>query len=176
MPLNWTPKIFYWSCGLFKTVCVETVLAGTQCDATNLRSCFCTNEILQAKVSICVLAECTYQEQVGNAPFQSPSSRKSTGWMLICIVASNLQASTCEGVPQPSRSNEIIHTITILSAFTFPILCLRCISRWSITRRLWWDDWMAVLAGVRSPLQQRWMYLTDTNELYADCDSYLGYL
>jgi hypothetical protein len=95
--------------------------------------------------------------------------------MLTCAVASNLQAIICKGVPQPSRSNEIIHTIVILSVFTFPILCLRCFSRWSITRQLWWDDWMAVLAGVRPPLQQHWMYLTDTNELDADCDSYLGY-
>ncbi|KAH8756854.1 hypothetical protein BGZ57DRAFT_772220, partial [Hyaloscypha finlandica] len=113
--------------------CLETALASTQCDTTNLQSCFCTNEILQANVSICVLTECNYREQV---------------------VASNLQAIICEGVPQPSRSNEIIHTIIVLSAFTFPILCLRCFSRWSITRQLWWDDWMAVLAGVRSPLQQ----------------------
>ena len=94
---------------------------------------------------------------------------------MTCVDATNLQASTCEGVPQPSRSDEIIRTMIALSAITFPILGLRCFSRWSIARQLWWDDWMAILAGVRSSLQQRWIYLINTNDLCVDCVAYLGY-
>jgi hypothetical protein len=43
---------------------------------------------------------------------------------------------------------EIIRTEIILATFTFPIVILRLVSRVWIAHRLWWDDWMVVLATV----------------------------
>jgi len=63
------------------------------------------------------------------------------------VAADILQNQICAGVPQPSRSAEIVRDSIIIAAFTFPIIVLRIVSRVWVTQRMWWDDWMVVLAA-----------------------------
>ena len=65
------------------------------------------------------------------------------------VVATQIsQDEICLGVPYPSRQVEIIRAEIILAAFAFPIVGLRLISRIWVAHRLWWDDWMIILATV----------------------------
>jgi hypothetical protein len=59
-----------------------------------------------------------------------------------------LQNEICSGVLYPSRKVEIIRAEIILAGFTFPIIILRLISRVWVAHRLWWDDWMVIIAAV----------------------------
>ena len=61
--------------------------------------------------------------------------------------ASVSQSIICKGVPQPSRSTEIIRAIIILSAFAFPVILLRIFAR-RMVAEIWWDDWVIIGAGV----------------------------
>lgn len=65
-----------------------------------------------------------------------------------CVGAAQLETNLCAAYPKESRSNEVKIIAIALSVITFPVVALRCISRWMITRRLWWDDWTAVVATV----------------------------
>jgi len=58
-----------------------------------------------------------------------------------------LQNGICAGVPQPSRSAEIVRDSVIIAAVTFPIIILRIISRVWVTQEVWWDDWMIMIAA-----------------------------
>jgi hypothetical protein len=58
------------------------------------------------------------------------------------------QNDICEGVPQPSRSAEIIRDMIIIAGITFPVILLRFISRSLVSSRLWWDDLTIALAAV----------------------------
>lgn len=53
----------------------------------------------------------------------------------------------CKGVPQQSRSGEVIRVSIIVAAFGFPMVILRLISRY-ISTNIWWDDWAVIAAGV----------------------------
>lgn len=64
------------------------------------------------------------------------------------VGAASLETSLCAAYPKESRSHEVKTIAIVLSVITFPVVALRCISRWMITRRLWWDDWTAVFATV----------------------------
>jgi hypothetical protein len=44
----------------------------------------------------------------------------------------------------------VIRTCAIVSAIAFPIVVLRYLSRRVISTYIWWDDWFAVIAVVRS--------------------------
>ncbi|KFZ14683.1 hypothetical protein V501_03119 [Pseudogymnoascus sp. VKM F-4519 (FW-2642)] len=58
------------------------------------------------------------------------------------------QDEICEGVPQPSRSAEVIKKITIIAAVTFPIIILRFLSRSLVSNKLELDDWAVAVAGI----------------------------
>lgn len=60
--------------------------------------------------------------------------------------AANVENGLCASTPKESRSSEVRRDAIILSAVTYPIVVLRCYSRWYVTHRLWWDDWAAVIA------------------------------
>ncbi|KAH8594470.1 hypothetical protein B0O99DRAFT_672908 [Bisporella sp. PMI_857] len=53
----------------------------------------------------------------------------------------------CNGVPQPSRSAELIRTTIIISALTFPTIALRLFSRYKLSR-IWVDDWFILASGI----------------------------
>lgn len=62
------------------------------------------------------------------------------------------QDGICTGIPQPSRSAEIIRDIVIIAAITFPIILLRFISRNLVSSKLGWDDWVIGIAAVGNEL------------------------
>jgi hypothetical protein len=49
----------------------------------------------------------------------------------------------CNGVPQPSRSKEIIWVAIVSTAITFPVIFIRMTSRYMVAG-FWWDDWVVV--------------------------------
>lgn len=64
------------------------------------------------------------------------------------VAATILQDDLCKGVPQPSRSHDIVRATIIVTIFTYFFFTLRCISRYMVARRLWWDDWCLISAVV----------------------------
>jgi len=115
------------------------------CPLIDVRSCMCTNVTLQSQLFLCVQANCTYPEQL------SKSHVSSSRYHILRQTATTTltQDSICIGVPQPSRSAEIIRIAIIVTAFTFPIIILRIVSRYTLTR-LWWDDFIIIITAVSS--------------------------
>ncbi|KAE9374985.1 hypothetical protein N431DRAFT_335608, partial [Stipitochalara longipes BDJ] len=108
--------------------CTLATLELSGCQLADIQQCLCTNNTLMTELGVCVLDKCDYADQ---------------------IVASDiLRNELCAGVPQPSRSTEIIRDSIIIATFTFPIIILRLISRVWITRKVWWDDWAVIVAAV----------------------------
>jgi hypothetical protein len=68
------------------------------------------------------------------------------------VAAEILQNDLCSGVPQESRSAEIVRDMGIIAAFTFPFIILRLISRVWVTKRVWWDDWAVIFAAASTSL------------------------
>lgn len=56
----------------------------------------------------------------------------------------------CTGIPVPSRNKEILNTVAILAAITYPIVALRYYQRWTIAQQGWLDDWIALITCVSS--------------------------
>ncbi|KAK1702386.1 hypothetical protein BDP67DRAFT_496971 [Colletotrichum lupini] len=71
---------------------------------------------------------------------------QSVAGLLTQIPNCALETSLCDAYPKESRSNEVKTIAIALSVITFPVVALRCISRWKITNKLWWDDWTAIFA------------------------------
>ncbi|CZR50131.1 uncharacterized protein PAC_00003 [Phialocephala subalpina] len=90
---------------------------------------------MQRNLAICIMGGCNVTEQA-----------------LATTVA---QDDICEGIPTPSRSWEIIQCVAVISAITFPIIALRFLSRYLISKRLWWDDWMIVLCAVGTSSREK---------------------
>ncbi|GKT97107.1 integral membrane protein [Colletotrichum tofieldiae] len=105
-------------------------LSNGNCSLTStatVADCLCPDIPLQSALSTCVQLNCPLQDQARTA---------------------QLETSLCAAYPKESRSNEVKTVAIALSVITFPAVALRCISRWKTTHRLWWDDWMAVLATI----------------------------
>ncbi|CZT52440.1 uncharacterized protein RSE6_13775 [Rhynchosporium secalis] len=108
--------------------CTITTLSAAGCTLTDVQNCLCTNMTLQLQLANCVYKSCNFTEQQ--------------------TAAHILQDQLCLGVPPlESRETEIIRGQYLLAAFTFPIVILRMISRIWVARRVWWDDWMVVIAA-----------------------------
>jgi hypothetical protein len=54
----------------------------------------------------------------------------------------------CVAYPKESRSNEVKITAVVCIVITTVIVILRSLARLTVTSRLWWDDWMILLATV----------------------------
>ncbi|KFY10024.1 hypothetical protein V492_05243 [Pseudogymnoascus sp. VKM F-4246] len=106
--------------------CSVATLKEAACELLDVRNCLCTNPPLQTKLSMCVVESCKREDQAAAT--------------LI------MQNKICVGIPQTSRSEEIIRDVIIISAVTFPIIALRFFSRSLVSKKLWLDDW-AVLAA-----------------------------
>lgn len=71
-----------------------------------------------------------------------------------CISAvATISKQLCTGYPIESRSREVKTAAIACAALAFPIVALRCVARWMVTKKLWLDDWTAVMATVRSILR-----------------------
>ncbi|OLN85391.1 hypothetical protein CCHL11_07980 [Colletotrichum chlorophyti] len=108
--------------------CITQGLNDGNCNLTSVATiagCLCPNIKLQSDLSTCVQLKCHFEDQAR---------------------AAQVETSLCEAYPKESRSHEVKAVAIALSVITFPVVALRCISRWMITNRLWWDDWTAVFA------------------------------
>ncbi|KAK1990411.1 hypothetical protein LX36DRAFT_686034 [Colletotrichum falcatum] len=97
------------------------------CSLAALAGCLCPNTTLRAYLSQCVQESCSYEDQVAS-----------------------LEASQdlCQGYPIPQRQDEIRITGIVLPIVSVVIVALRYVSRSVVAKRLWWDDWTALMAAV----------------------------
>ncbi|TDZ33059.1 Satratoxin biosynthesis SC1 cluster protein 4 [Colletotrichum spinosum] len=110
--------------------CLTQGLQAGNCNLTSIvtvSECVCPDIKLQSDLSTCVQLNCHIEDQ----------NR-----------AAQLETTLCVAFPKESRSQEVKNIAIALSVMTFPVVALRCISRWKTTNRLWWDDWTAVFATV----------------------------
>lgn len=90
--------------------------------------------------------------------------RLDFGLKLIYAVATIvLQTGICNGIPQPSRSAEVIRDVIIIASVTFPMIALRFFSRRLVSNKLWLDDWAIVVATVRLPEIQPAVFINKLN-------------
>jgi len=71
-----------------------------------------------------------------------------TGTILTIAALVEISSWLCDGYPIPSRSNEMKNAATVLLSVIVTFIILRLCSRFMIARKLWWDDWTIILAGV----------------------------
>ncbi|KAH7249541.1 hypothetical protein B0J15DRAFT_58510 [Fusarium solani] len=107
--------------------CLVKGLENGNCTLTAISECMCTNITVQAELSECVQLSCPFKDQA---------------------VASTLSNQICVGYPIESRAQQIKAAAIACAAVTFPIVILRCVARLMVTKRLWWDDWTALVATV----------------------------
>ncbi|OHE91054.1 hypothetical protein CORC01_13642 [Colletotrichum orchidophilum] len=92
---------------------------------STVANCLCIDVGLQADLSSCVRLKCSFEDQKH---------------------AAQVEAELCVAFPKPSRREEARAVALSLSIIAFAIVGLRCVSRYLIDRRLWWDDWMIIAA------------------------------
>ncbi|PVH74150.1 hypothetical protein DL98DRAFT_519467 [Cadophora sp. DSE1049] len=108
--------------------CVAKALpSSASSDIAPLKDVICRNVTLLSTLSICVQTSCQFQDQ---------------------ITVSEIQKELCQGIPIESRSTEITLLVAIFSGVTFPIAGLKFYTRWSMSQRLDWDDYAALVATV----------------------------
>ncbi|KAF6813865.1 integral membrane protein [Colletotrichum plurivorum] len=96
-----------------------------QCSMTNLTDCVCTNVPLQAGVSQCAQTSCEFSDQYDTA-----------------LVSQEL----CQGYPVVSRRRYSRIFSIALPTISATVVGLRCLARYTVTQKLWWDDWSALIA------------------------------
>ncbi|KAK2059767.1 integral membrane protein [Colletotrichum caudatum] len=101
------------------------------CSVTDAANCVCTNNTLQAQMSRCIQTSCVYADRMAIA-------RGSRG--------------LCRGYPIEDRRHLIRTSSIALPIVTFVIFLMRCLSRFMVAKKLWWDDWTALMAMVANPL------------------------
>jgi hypothetical protein len=60
--------------------------------------------------------------------------------------AATLLGGLCAEYPIESRSTEVKVAIIACLVMTLVVVALRCIARWMVSNRLWWDDWTTLIA------------------------------
>ncbi|WAO89006.1 CFEM domain-containing protein [Fusarium falciforme] len=109
--------------------CLVKGLENGNCTLTAISECMCTNITVQAELSECVQLSCPFKDQA---------------------VASTLSNQICVGYPIESRAQQVKAAAIACAAVTFPIVILRCVARLMVTKRLWWDDWTALVATTQN--------------------------
>ncbi|KAI1340337.1 hypothetical protein F5Y15DRAFT_54756 [Xylariaceae sp. FL0016] len=110
--------------------CVLTGVQSASCSMTDielLTDCMCTNITLQSDLSTCVQTSCGFDNQV---------------------LAVNLQSALCASYPKQSRSHEILTAAALTLCLSIPIVIARGAARIHLTKQLWWDDWMCLIAEI----------------------------
>ncbi|KAF6796956.1 integral membrane protein [Colletotrichum sojae] len=125
-----------------------------QCSMTNLTDCVCTNVPLQAGVSQCVQTSCEFSDQygtdLGSASFSS-WHRDSTRLLTSNVDTALVSQELCRGYPTQSRRRYSRVFSIALPTISATIVGLRCWARYTVTQKLWWDDWSALVALVSQP-------------------------
>ena len=73
-----------------------------------------------------------------------------------CTAVTAASASLCAGQPFPDRSGQLKAIAISCFVITALLVGLRFYSRYCITRRLWHDDWMILVAIVSLMFMARW--------------------
>ncbi|KAH7304442.1 hypothetical protein B0I35DRAFT_329575, partial [Stachybotrys elegans] len=107
-----------------------SVMIGGNCSLTSVQvasDCICANQAFQADLSSCVQLACPFADQAQ---------------------AATLLGGLCADYPIESRSTEVKVAIVSCLVLTLVIVVLRCIARWTVSNRLWWDDWTTIVATI----------------------------
>ncbi|KAG9252570.1 uncharacterized protein F5Z01DRAFT_690857 [Emericellopsis atlantica] len=102
--------------------------SSASCSLTSVKvasDCICPNQTLQADLSACVQLACPFADQA---------------------TATTLLGGLCAGYPVESRSTEVKVAIIACLVLTLFIVVMRCVARLTVSNRLWWDDWITILA------------------------------
>ncbi|KAL6401424.1 hypothetical protein AUP68_15294 [Ilyonectria robusta] len=107
--------------------CLALIFQNGDCTLAGLPGCLCSSVPIQANVSACVQLSCAFKDQT---------------------TVATISKQLCTGYPIESRSREVKTAAIACAALAFPIVALRCVARWMVTKKLWLDDWTAVMATV----------------------------
>lgn len=110
--------------------CVIEDLTEAQCPMTDLASlsdCVCLDTTLMSGLSRCIQTSCAYDDQ---------------------LIASSAANSLCAAYPKESRVRDVQIAAIVTMALVVPIVLARCAARVQITKKLWLDDWTALLGMV----------------------------
>jgi hypothetical protein len=103
--------------------CILPVLLDMECSHSNLTafsSCVCLNLVAESKMANCVVRNCNYSE---------------------LVKVEKAQYELCYGQPKPSRSGSILAATIALACLVIIFVGLRFWSRYTISKKFWWDDW-----------------------------------
>ncbi|KAI1842862.1 hypothetical protein JX266_010880 [Neoarthrinium moseri] len=107
--------------------CVVSNLQSAACpltDITLLSDCVCRNTTLLSGVSVCTQTSCPFSDQ---------------------ILASQAANNLCEAYPKESRTRDVQIASIVTLALALPTVLARCAARLQFTKKLWLDDWTALL-------------------------------
>ncbi|KAH8663247.1 hypothetical protein BGZ61DRAFT_462788 [Ilyonectria robusta] len=107
--------------------CLALIFQNGDCTLAGLPGCLCSSVPIQANVSACVQLSCAFKDQT---------------------TVATISKQLCTGYPIESQSREVKTAAIACAALAFPIVALRCVARWMVTKKLWLDDWTAVMATV----------------------------
>ncbi|KAE9373711.1 hypothetical protein N431DRAFT_465988 [Stipitochalara longipes BDJ] len=105
--------------------CLVEGVTASGCSPTNT-SCICGNNTLQTNLVGCAQATCNETD---------------------LFKASAVNIQLCAAVPTESRSSQINQIAIVLMSITFPIVGLRVYSRLRFSKRLFEDDWFALISA-----------------------------
>ncbi|ETS77403.1 hypothetical protein PFICI_11277 [Pestalotiopsis fici W106-1] len=110
--------------------CVIQDLTEAKCsmtDVASLSDCICLDTKLLSGLSECIQTSCVYSDQ---------------------LIASSAADSLCTAYPKESRVRDVQIAAIVTMALAIPIVLARCAARLQITKKLWLDDWTALLGLV----------------------------
>ncbi|KAH6658539.1 hypothetical protein BKA67DRAFT_216577 [Truncatella angustata] len=110
--------------------CVIEDLSTAKCsmtDVSSLSDCVCRNTTLLTRLSNCIQTSCSYRDQV---------------------LASSSASSLCAAYPKESRTRDVQIASIVTMALAVPIVLARCAARLQFTKKLWLDDWTALLGMI----------------------------
>lgn len=90
-------------------------------------------------------------------------------------VGSDFNHVVCAPYPHQTRSKLLLTNLIIWDCFAWITIILRLYIRLAVTKSMWWADWMAVLATVRSYLHC-FMIFSLPPQVFNACSSVLEYL
>jgi len=109
--------------------CMVPALTNIECDlanTTDLSECLCSSVQAQKTVAECLTVTCNAID--------------------LYQVTMSTQA-LCQNQPHPTRQPEILATTITLAVAIIIFVVARCWSRYFVSKRLWWDDWLLLMAA-----------------------------
>ncbi|KAK1979116.1 hypothetical protein LZ30DRAFT_190010 [Colletotrichum cereale] len=128
--------------------CIVEGLSSGGCSLAGLADCLCPNITLRAHLSQCVQMSCSYEDQVGMCKSRIKHGKISTDALGYALASLGASQGLCRGYPIPDRQSAIRITGMVLPAISVLIVALRYTSRLAVAKKLWWDDWTALMAAV----------------------------